>query len=43
LEPVEVMTDAFNRPDCQAAITLPPEEKRSFRCGVDIAEPASQP
>jgi aldose 1-epimerase len=43
LEPVEVMTDAFNRPDCEAAITLLPGAKRSFRCGADIVEPATQP
>jgi aldose 1-epimerase len=34
IEPVEVMTDAFNRADCEAAITLAPGASRSFRCGV---------
>lgn len=36
IEPVEVMTDAFNRADCQAAISLPPGASRSFRCGAQF-------
>lgn len=36
IEPVEVMTDAFNRPDCAAAILLEPGTSRSFRCGVEF-------
>ena len=34
IEPVESMTDAFNRADCEAAIGLPPGASRSFRCGA---------
>jgi aldose 1-epimerase len=34
IEPVETMTDAFNRADCEAAIGLQPGASRSFRCGV---------
>ncbi|MGV8968164.1 MAG: aldose 1-epimerase [Cellulomonas sp.] len=41
IEPVEVMTDAFNRPDCAAAIRLEPGERRSFRFGVDVRAPAA--
>ena len=37
IEPVEVMTDAFNRPECAAAIRLEPGERRTFRCGVEIS------
>jgi aldose 1-epimerase len=36
LEPVEVMTDAFNRSDAREAITLQPGQSRSFICGVDV-------
>jgi len=36
IEPVEVMTDAYNRPDCAAAIRLEPGTRRSFRFGVDL-------
>jgi aldose 1-epimerase len=36
IEPVEVLTDAFNRPDCAAAIRLEPGTRRSFRFGVDL-------
>jgi aldose 1-epimerase len=36
LEPVEVMTNAFNRPDCRDAITLPAGAERTFRCAVEI-------
>ncbi|HET9654706.1 MAG TPA: hypothetical protein VFP72_05090 [Kineosporiaceae bacterium] len=35
LEPVEVMTDAFNRPDCAASITLPGGRSRTFDCRVE--------
>ncbi|MEP7766014.1 aldose 1-epimerase [Sanguibacter sp. 25GB23B1] len=34
IEPVEAMTDAFNRPDCAEAIRLAPGEARSFRFSV---------
>lgn len=34
IEPVETMTDAFNRDDCRAAIELAPGASRSFRCGA---------
>lgn len=36
IEPVEVMTDAFNRSDCRAAIGLEPGASRSFRCGAQF-------
>lgn len=37
IEPVEAMTDAFNRDDCRAAIELAPGASRSFRCGAKFA------
>lgn len=36
LEPMESLTNAFNRPDCAAAIRLEPGAERRFRCGVEI-------
>ncbi|MHB1056873.1 MAG: aldose epimerase family protein [Rhodanobacter sp.] len=36
LEPMECMADAFNRPECAAAIRLEPGTERIFRCGVEI-------
>jgi aldose 1-epimerase len=36
LEPMESMSNAFNRPDCAKAIRLEPGEERQFRCGVEI-------
>lgn len=36
VEPVEAMTDAFNRPDCADAIRLEPKESRSFSVRVSI-------
>lgn len=36
IEPTEVVTDAFNRPDCADLIRLEPGARRSFRFGVDI-------
>lgn len=36
IEPVEAMTDAFNRPDCLATIRLDPGASRSFSCGVEF-------
>jgi aldose 1-epimerase len=36
LEPMESMSDAFNRPDCADAIRLEPGAEREFRCGVEI-------
>jgi aldose 1-epimerase len=36
LEPMESMSNAFNRPDCADAIRLEPGEERQFRCGVEI-------
>ena len=35
LESVELMTDAFNRPDGQEALVLAPGEERTFICGVE--------
>jgi aldose 1-epimerase len=37
LEPVEVMTDAFNRPECRDALVLAPGARRVFRFGVTVA------
>lgn len=34
IEPVETMTNAFNRDDCRATIELAPGASRSFRCGA---------
>ena len=36
LEPMECMADAFNRPECAAAIHLQPGAERQFRCGVEV-------
>jgi aldose 1-epimerase len=36
LEPVELMTDAFNRPDCADAVVLAPGARREFRFGVEV-------
>lgn len=36
LEPMEAMTDAFNRDDCRQAVTLAPGAVRVFRCGVEV-------
>jgi len=36
LEPMESLSDAFNRPDCAAAIRLEPGAERRFRCGVEM-------
>lgn len=37
IEPVEVMTDAFNRPECAAAIGLPPGASSSFSFGAEFS------
>lgn len=37
LETMECMADAFNRPECAAAIRLGPGAERRFRCGVELA------
>jgi aldose 1-epimerase len=39
LEPMECMADAFNRPECAAAIRLEPGAERRFRCGVEVTTP----
>ena len=36
LEPMECMADAFNRPECAAAIRLEPGDERVFRCGIEV-------
>ncbi len=38
LEPVELPTNAFNRPDCSDRIRLEPGSEREFTFGVDVAE-----
>jgi aldose 1-epimerase len=39
IEPVEVMTNAFNREEFASAILLAPGESRSFRCGTRFLSP----
>lgn len=39
LEPMESLSNAFNRADCAAAIRLEPGAERLFRCGVEIDAP----
>ncbi len=39
LEPMQAMTDAFNRPDCRDAITLDAGAEREFRCGLEVHLP----
>ena len=36
VEPVETLTDAFNRPDCAAAIRLEPGARRTFGATVTV-------
>jgi len=36
VEPVETLTDAFNRPDCAGAVRLEPGAERTFAFGVEI-------
>jgi aldose 1-epimerase len=43
IEPVEVMTNAYNRAEFASAITLAPGERRSFRCGVRFISRFSSP
>jgi len=38
LEPVEFMTNAFNRPECRTALALAPAATRSFRFGVEVSD-----
>lgn len=42
VEPVEVMTDAFNRPDCADAIRLEAGERRSFGFAFELVGGAQQ-
>jgi aldose 1-epimerase len=39
LEPVETLTDAFNRADCARHVRLEPAEVRVFRFGVEVIQP----
>jgi aldose 1-epimerase len=39
LEPMESLSNAFNRADCADAIRLEPGAERQFRCGVEIDLP----
>ncbi|HEX7341926.1 MAG TPA: aldose epimerase [Rhodanobacteraceae bacterium] len=39
IEPMQAMTDAFNRPDCAETITLAPGAERRFRCGLEVHLP----
>ena len=43
LEPVEVITNSFNRPELVEHITLAPESHRSFRCGVRYRTALAEP
>lgn len=36
IEPVEAMTNSFNRPDCETLIRLAPGATRSFACGAEF-------
>lgn len=36
IEPVDALTDAFNRPDCAGLIRLAPGATRRFECGVEF-------
>lgn len=38
VEPVETLTDAFNRPDCAADVRLEPGAVRTFAFGVEVLE-----
>jgi aldose 1-epimerase len=42
IEPVEVMTNAFNRPELAEAISLAPSASRSFTCGAEF-DPGARP
>lgn len=39
LEPVETLTNAFNRADCAQDVRLEPGEERVFRFGLGVVEP----
>lgn len=39
IEPVEAMTNAFNRPEFASAIEITPGETRRFRCGAKLVNP----
>ena len=39
LEPVESLTNAFNRPDCSQQVRLEPGEGREFRFGARVIAP----
>jgi aldose 1-epimerase len=43
LEPVEVITNSFNRADVVEHITLAPDSHRSFRCGVRYRTALAEP
>ncbi|HEX5331840.1 MAG TPA: aldose 1-epimerase [Cellulomonas sp.] len=40
VEPVETLTDAFNRPDCSAAVRLGPGARRTFGATVTVTRAA---
>ena len=40
IEPVEAMTNAYNREEFASAITLAPGASRTFRCGVRLVNPS---
>jgi len=40
IEPVEAMTNSFNRDEFKTAITIDPGQSRRFRCGVRLVRAA---
>ena len=42
IEPVEALTNAFNRDECVPALTVAPGETRRFRCGARFIAPANR-
>lgn len=43
IEPVEAMTDAFNRPECAGALRLPPGASSSFSFGAEFSRTPPSP
>ncbi len=39
IEPMQTMTNAFNRADCADTVTLAAGASRTFRCGLDVHAP----
>lgn len=43
IEPVETLTNAFNRDDCAPGLAIAPGETRRFRCGATFVAPIDPP